>query len=86
MVLVPAGGPPTLDFPLIAPLLEAIGPRIVVPMHYKTPKINLDIQPIGRFLEALPGWSVDGQHASEFELSRGDLPTARRIVVLEHSR
>ena len=54
IVLVPAGGPPTIDFPEIPALLDAIGPRLVLPMHYKTPRINLDIQPLERFLESLP--------------------------------
>ena len=51
VVFVPAGGPPTIDFPAIRPLLEAIGPRVVIPMHYKTPRINLNIQPVEHFFE-----------------------------------
>ena len=86
VVLVPAGGPPTIDFPLIAPLLDAIGPRIVVPMHYKTPRINLNIQPVGRFFEALPGWPVEAVESPEFAINREGLPERRRIVSLEHSR
>ena len=59
IVLAAAGGPPTIDFPEIPALLDAIGPRIVLPMHYKTPKINLNIQPLERFLEVLPGDPVE---------------------------
>jgi L-ascorbate metabolism protein UlaG (beta-lactamase superfamily) len=86
VVLVPAGGPPTIELSLIAPLLEAIEPRIVVPMHYKTPRINLNIQPIERFFEALPGWPVEHIAAPEFVVSRETLPERRRIVWLQHSR
>jgi L-ascorbate metabolism protein UlaG (beta-lactamase superfamily) len=86
VVLVPAGGPPTLDFPLVAPLLEAIGVRVVVPMHYKTPRINLNIQPVERFFEALPGWPVETVTTPEFTISRESLPEGRRIISLEHSR
>jgi L-ascorbate metabolism protein UlaG (beta-lactamase superfamily) len=86
IVLVPAGGPPTIDFPEIGPLLEAIGPRIVIPMHFKTPKINLNIQPIERFLESLPADPVDRLFSSAIELDAADLPSSRRIVVLEHAR
>src|SRR3954464_6793490 len=53
VVLAAVGGPPTIDLADLPPLLDAIGPRLVLPMHYKTPKINLDIQPVERFLEAL---------------------------------
>jgi L-ascorbate metabolism protein UlaG (beta-lactamase superfamily) len=86
VVLVPAGGPPTIDFPLIPPLIEAIGPRIVVPMHYKTPRINLNIQPVERFLQELPGWPVEVVGATEFAITRGSMPEGRRIVSLRHSR
>ena len=55
IVLAAAGGPPTIDFPDIPPLLDAIGPRLVLPMHYKTPKINLNIQPLERFLDGRAG-------------------------------
>ena len=41
------------------PLLDAIGPRLVLPMHYKTPRINLNIQPLERFLEIVAGGSGD---------------------------
>jgi len=86
IVLAAAGGPPTIDFPEIPPLIDAIGPRIVVPMHYKTPRINLDIQPVERFLEALPGLPVDRPGSSRLEVERETLPRERRIVVLEHAR
>jgi L-ascorbate metabolism protein UlaG (beta-lactamase superfamily) len=86
VVLIPAGGPPTLDFPLMAPLLEAIEARVVVPMHYKTPRINLNIQPVERFFEALPGWSVETVDGPEFSIDRESLPEVRRVVHLMHSR
>jgi L-ascorbate metabolism protein UlaG (beta-lactamase superfamily) len=86
VVLIAAGGPPTIDFPEIPTLLDAIAPKVVVPMHYKTPRINLDIQPLERFLEALPGDSVERIADSAFEISRETLPTHRTIYTLEHAR
>ena len=86
IVLAAAGGPPTIDFPDIPPLLDAIGPRIVLPMHYKTPKINLNIQPLERFLEVLPGDTVERLGTSSIEISASTLPRERTIIVLEHAR
>jgi L-ascorbate metabolism protein UlaG (beta-lactamase superfamily) len=86
VVLIPAGGPPTIVFPEIPALLDAIGPRLVLPMHYKTPKINLNIQPLERFLDALPGVPVDRPGRSWIEVDRETLPIGRRIVVLDHAR
>ena len=48
------GRPADDRLPRDPPLLDAIGPRLVLPMHYKTPKINLNIQPLERFLEVVP--------------------------------
>jgi L-ascorbate metabolism protein UlaG (beta-lactamase superfamily) len=86
IVLAAAGGPPTLDFPEIPALLEAIGPRVVIPMHYKTPRIDLNIQPVERFLESLPGVPVLRPGSSSIEIARETLPEAMTIVRLEHAR
>ncbi len=86
VVLAAAGGPPTIDFPDLPPLLHAIGPRLILPMHYKTPGINLAIQPVERFLACLPGVPVDRPGTTWIEVSRETLPGARRVVVLDHAR
>ncbi|MFO0909801.1 MAG: MBL fold metallo-hydrolase [Isosphaeraceae bacterium] len=86
VVLVPAGGKPTLDFPEMRPLLDAIRPRLIVPMHFKTPKINLNIQPVERFLQEFPDYPVDRPNSSHVELSRESLPDEPRILLLEHAR
>ncbi len=86
IVLAPAGGPPTINFPDIPPLLDAIGPRLVLPMHYKTPKINLNIQPLERFLAVLPEDPVVRTGTSWLDVTRDQLPDRRTIVVLEHAR
>lgn len=86
IVMAAAGGPPTIDFPEIPALLDAIGPRIILPMHYKTPKIDLNIQPLERFLEVLPGDTVERPGTSSIEIARDTLPAERTIIVLEHAR
>lgn len=59
ILLASAGGPPTIDFPEIPPLIAAIAPRRIIPMHYLIPgKINLEIQPAERFFQVLPEWPV----------------------------
>ena len=72
VALVAAGGPPTIDFPALGPLLEAIGPRLVVPMHYKTPGINLD-DPAGRTGSSRP-CPAGRSSMSGHELDRGPRP------------
>ena len=47
VVLAAAGGPPTIDFPEIPPLIDAIGPRILVPMNYLIPREDRPEDPAG---------------------------------------
>jgi L-ascorbate metabolism protein UlaG (beta-lactamase superfamily) len=86
IVLAAAGGPPTIDYPEIPALMDAIDPRIIIPMHFKTPKINLNIQPLERFLETLPHDPIDRPGAATLAITREKLPPRRTIVVLEHAR
>jgi hypothetical protein len=86
IVLAAAGGPPTIDYPELPGLLDAIGPRIVIPMHFKTPKINLNIQPLERFLEVMPRDPIARPGSCSLEVTRATLPRSRTIVVLEHAR
>lgn len=86
VLLAAAGGPPTIDFSEIPALLDAIRPRLVLPMHYKTPKINLNIQPVDRFLGCLSEFPVDRPGRSWIDVEHDRLPEKRRIVVLDHAR
>jgi L-ascorbate metabolism protein UlaG (beta-lactamase superfamily) len=86
IVLAAAGGPPTIDYAEIPALLDAIGPRVVIPMHFKTPKINLNIQPLECFLHALPRDPIERAGSTSVEISPETLPPRRTIVVLEHAR
>ncbi len=86
VVLVPAGGTPTIALDDVPALLDAIDPRIVVPMHYKTPKIDLDIRPVEEFLARLPDDQVVTVGGSEFAIDRDSLPERRTIVRLDFAR
>jgi hypothetical protein len=55
-------------------------------MHYKTPRINLNIQPVERFFACLPDVPVDRPGRSWVDVRRDGLPDAMRIIALEHAR
>jgi len=52
VLFVPAGGEPTIGGEVAAGVVRAIGPRLVVPMHHRTPKVNF-LDPPDEFLAAL---------------------------------
>ena len=67
--------------------IEAIGPGVVIPMHYYSPRGVLDIEPVDTFLERHPADSITRVGGPELELTPESLPTeAPRIYVLEQSR
>jgi L-ascorbate metabolism protein UlaG (beta-lactamase superfamily) len=86
IVLIPAGGTPTIDYADIPALLDAIGPRLVIPMHFKTRKINLNIKPVIKYLEVLPSDPTVRTGESVLEVSRQTLPERRTQTVLDYAR
>lgn len=86
LLIVPAGGPPTIDYPLIPALIKQLDPRWIVPMHYLTPRINLKIQPVERFFECLPTWPVEHVGKPIIDFTADSLLPAGTIYSLEHAR
>lgn len=69
VVFFPAGGGPTTEVNDGAALLRELAPRVVVPMHYRTPLIGF-LDPVEPFLEAL-GWPVE-EAGAEAEITVGE--------------
>ena len=67
--------------------IEAMGPLVVVPMHYYSSRGVLDIEPVDAFLERHPADTVTRVGGPELELTPESLPAeAPHIYVLEQSR
>jgi L-ascorbate metabolism protein UlaG (beta-lactamase superfamily) len=89
VLLVPVGGPPTIDLALMGELLEAVSPKLVIPMHFKIEgKINLPIQPLESFIEAIKplGWGVEQRTGSSLDVDSTILHTRPRVVCLSPAR
>lgn len=66
VLFVPAGGGPTVGGEPAAAVVRAIGPRIVVPMHYRTERVNF-LDPPDAFLAAV-GLPAAEAGSSEIEV------------------
>ena len=67
--------------------IKAIGPRVVIPMHYFHPRGVLKIEPVERFLDRLPAASITRVGGTALELTPEMLPSdAPHVYVLEQSR
>jgi L-ascorbate metabolism protein UlaG (beta-lactamase superfamily) len=76
LLFVPVGGGPTIDGATAAGIATELGASWVVPMHYRTERINF-LEPVDDFIAAMP--SAQRLDASSFDtadLERGTEPTA----------
>jgi L-ascorbate metabolism protein UlaG (beta-lactamase superfamily) len=54
VLLIPVGGVYTIDGARAAAITDRLSPRVVVPIHYKTDRLTIDLEPADSFLDALP--------------------------------
>jgi L-ascorbate metabolism protein UlaG (beta-lactamase superfamily) len=77
VVFFPVGGGVTTGAADAARIIGELDPKLVVPMHYRTPLVDF-LDPPDAFLEAL-GWEVERADTSEVEVGTLD---GRRVVLL----
>lgn len=81
ILLIPVGGFYTIDAAVASRICDAVAPRVIVPMHFKTPKTDLPIAPVDDFLRGKKNITrLDG---SETEFTKDKLPAATQIVALK---
>ncbi len=82
VLLAVAGGPPTLSLPALRDTITRIGPRLVIPMHYQTGRVNLPLAPLPDILLALAAMPVLRPQSSTVTLSPQSLPAQTTLLVL----
>jgi L-ascorbate metabolism protein UlaG (beta-lactamase superfamily) len=82
VLLALAGAKQTIALPDLDWAIGEIGPRIVIPMHYRTPRIRYELGDLDHFLARHGDEPIDRRTSSSIELARDDLPPERTIVVL----
>ena len=83
VLLLPVGGVSTLNAAMAAEVIRRLEPKVVVPMHYKTPKMRANWPGVGvePFLE---GKRVERPNSTSIKLSQTTLPTQTTVVVLNY--
>lgn len=75
VLFVPVGGGPTIGGEGAADVVRTIAPRVVVPMHYRTPAVNF-LEPPDEFIAAL------GMPSRKVPSSEVDVDTIEGVVLL----
>ena len=83
VLLALTGGPPTIELEDLDRAIEEMAPSVVIPMHYRIPKLRLDILPLEAFTSRYPEDAVTRVGATGVEFSPDTLPRTFEIYVLE---
>jgi L-ascorbate metabolism protein UlaG (beta-lactamase superfamily) len=84
VLFIPVGGTFTIDAAMATTVAEDLKPKIVLPMHYRTPKSNPTVVPVDDFIKGKA--NVEQLTGSILELKKDTLPAQMRIIVLQHAR
>jgi L-ascorbate metabolism protein UlaG (beta-lactamase superfamily) len=82
ILLVPVGGVSTINATAAAEVVRRLEPKAVVPMHYKTPALKRELDPVDRFLQEM---SVkDATPRPKITFTKNNLPASTQVFVLEY--
>lgn len=83
VLLALAGAKRTIALADLDEAIDEIGPRTVIPMHYKTPRVHYELGPLEDFLARHADKPVERRTESWLELMPETLPEQPTIVVLK---
>jgi len=79
ILLIPVGGKYTLDAKKAVEVISQIEPRIVIPMHYKTKDLKIDLDEIDKFIKEL---GLTPTYEEKLKISKKDLPQEDMELVI----
>jgi len=80
VLMVPVGGVYTIDGAQAKEVVRQLNPGYVIPMHYKTPALSINLKTADQFLKGYK----DVEHADKLQVSKASLPKETTVVVLKY--
>jgi L-ascorbate metabolism protein UlaG (beta-lactamase superfamily) len=80
LLFIPVGGVYTIDAKTATKVVEQLQPRLVVPMHYKTPALTFELAPVDEFLR----YYEKVRREKVLICDKESLPEDQEIVVLDY--
>ena len=81
--MIPVGGNYTIDAEQAFEICKQLEPNVILPMHYRTPSLSVDVAPVAGFIQATKGYfdrSVLGE--SSFNYIAADRKKRTRIFLM----
>jgi L-ascorbate metabolism protein UlaG (beta-lactamase superfamily) len=86
VLLAITGNHHTIAIDALVDAIDRIRPRVVIPMHFLTPKLRLNIHTNDEFLSKYQPDQIEHRSSSSLELTPENLPSELRIIVLQYAR
>jgi L-ascorbate metabolism protein UlaG (beta-lactamase superfamily) len=80
VLLLPVGGVSTIDAAVAAEVIRQLEPKAVVPMHYKTPLIKRELDPVEKFLKVMGAGPIEPR--PKLSVTKSNLPLSTQIFLL----
>jgi L-ascorbate metabolism protein UlaG (beta-lactamase superfamily) len=82
VLFLPVGGVTTIGGAMAAEIVRSLSPKVVIPMHYRTPALVGELEPADRFLKELGLKETVSQ--PKLSVNRANLPPATQVIVLDY--
>jgi L-ascorbate metabolism protein UlaG (beta-lactamase superfamily) len=82
VLLLPVGGVSTINASLAAEVIRQLGPKAVVPMHYQTPVVKRELEPVEKFLKELGMEQISSQ--PKLSITKSSLPVSTQVFLLDY--
>lgn len=82
VLLLPVGGVSTISATVAAEIVRQLEPKVVIPMHYQTPVLKRELEPVDRFLKEIGVTQVNRQPKLSF--SKANLPPTTQVFLLDY--
>jgi L-ascorbate metabolism protein UlaG (beta-lactamase superfamily) len=83
VLFVPVGGLSTIDAAAAVEAVRLLQPRIVIPMHFQTELLRIQLAPVDRFLREM-GIKAGLSPQPRFSITRAGLSEETQVVVLDY--
>lgn len=82
VLMIPIGGVYTISAKEALKVMSQLEPKIIIPMHYQIPKLNIKLDSLDKFLKIVGIKSIIPQ--SKFSIKKKDIsPEEAKIIVLK---
>lgn len=86
VVFIPVGGHFTIDAQTAMKIIDALAPRVVFPMHYKTDVLGFPIAPLDDFVKLFGEDRVKRFDDCQLELTKETLPEKSEVWVCSYAK